>query len=58
MQAEEGTTAQDVLNQLGLPDYELSPAVGLPPFGKDELIYDRLKPNGKIIAAPPADAGN
>lgn len=56
----ETTTAADVLTQVGVTpgQYELSPAVGLPPFGRDERIYDRLKPNGKIIASPLADAGN
>ena len=55
----ESTTAADVLSHLGLPvdGYELTPAVGLPPFGKDEAIYDRVKPGGKITASPIADAG-
>ena len=60
IQIDENTTAADVLRIAKLPvaDFELSPAVGLPPFGKDERIYDRVKPNGKIIASPVADAGD
>ena len=57
IQIEQDTTAQDVLNQIGQPDYELSPAVGVPPFGKTERIFDRVKPLGKIVASQVADAG-
>ena len=57
MEITEGTTAQDVLQALGVPEYELSPGTGIPPFGKDEKIYDRVKPNGKILATPKVDVG-
>lgn len=59
IEIEESTTAADVLQSAQLPaeGYELSPAVGLPPFGRDERIHDRVKPSGKIIASPLADAG-
>ena len=55
----ENTTSADVLSHLGLPAdvYELSPAPGLPPFGKDEAIYDRVKSDEKTTASPIADAG-
>ena len=55
----ESTTTADVLRNLGLPidGYELTPGTGLPQFGKDEAIYDRVKPGGKIVASSPADAG-
>jgi len=55
---DEGTTAQDVLNAVNCPDFELSPGVGLPPYGKDELLIDRVKPFAKIVASPRADAGS
>ena len=56
----ETSTAGEVLQVVGCPanDYTLSPAVGMPPFGGDEKIFDRVKEGGKVIAAPKADAGN
>ena len=52
------TTADEAKALAGCPmEYELSPTVGEPPFGKDEILFDRVKDGGKIIAAPKADAG-
>ena len=54
----ENTTAAEVLKETGCADStELSPAVGQPPFGKDEKIFDRVQDGGKLIASPPAIAG-
>lgn len=53
----EDTTAQEVLDAVKCSEYELSPGVGQPPFGKDEKIYNRVKDGGKVIASPKADAG-
>jgi len=52
------TMASEILVKAGCPvDYELSPAVGQPPFGKDEKIYDRVQSGGKVIASPVAVVG-
>jgi hypothetical protein len=54
----ENTTALEALQLAGCPEgYELSPADGLPPFGKDEKIFDRCRAGGKLIAGTRADAG-
>ena len=54
----ESMTANQAKEAAGCPlDYDLSPAVGEPPFGSDELIYSRIKDGGKVIASPAADAG-
>lgn len=54
----EETTADDVLETVGCPeDYYLLPAVGQPPFGSDEKLFERVADGGKIIAAPKSDAG-
>ena len=54
----EATTAAEALSLADCPsDYELSPAVGQPPFGRDEPIFDRVQQGGKVIASPKADAG-
>lgn len=54
----ENTTAAEVLSEAGCAENsELSPAVGQPPFGKDEKIFDRVADGGKLIASPPAIAG-
>ena len=54
----ENTTAAETLALAGLPgDYTLSPAVGMPAFGATERIIDRVKDGGKVMASPPADAG-
>lgn len=55
----ENTTAEDILRKLALPTdgYELSPGSGIPPFGKDERIFGRVKDGGKIIAGAVAIAG-
>ena len=58
VQINPNTTAAELLALAGCPsEYEISPGVGMPPFGKDERVYDRLRDNGKAIASPPADAG-
>ena len=37
--------------------YFVSLAVGEPPFGLTELIFDRVKDGGKLHVTPKADAG-
>lgn len=58
IQITEETTAADALSLAQCPpSYNLSPTVGEGVFGKDELIFDRVKEGGKVIATPVADAG-
>ena len=42
IQIESGTTARDILNQLGLPDYLLSKGPNDPFFAAAESVYDKV----------------
>ncbi len=56
----EATTAADVLQLVDCPtngDFFLSTAVGQPPFGMTEAVFDRVQDGGKLYAIPKADAG-
>lgn len=56
----EATTASDVLKLVGCPsdgDFFLSTAVGQPPFGMTEPVFDRVHDGGKLYVIPKADAG-
>ncbi len=57
IEIDENTTAKDIIEKLGLTGYRLSPGSGLPMFGDDETIFDRVKEKGKIFASSVADAG-
>ena len=52
-----GTTARDILNQLGLPDYLLSKAPNDPFFAANESIYDKVGDGEKIFASTKAEVG-
>jgi len=53
-----GTTAQDILKTIGLPDgYVLSSGKGQEPFGKDEVIYDAITDGAKVYASTPVEVG-
>ena len=52
-----GTTAGDVLAQLGLSDYLLSKGPNDPFFANAESIYDKVENGEKIYASTKAEVG-
>jgi hypothetical protein len=52
-----GTTAGDVLNQLGIKDYLLSKGPNDPFFAAADSIYDKVNDGEKIFASTKADVG-
>jgi len=52
-----GTTARDILNQLGLPDYLLSKGPNDPFFAANESVYDKVGDGEKIFASTKAEVG-
>ena len=52
-----GTTAGDVLQQLGLADYLLSKGPNEPFFAAAESIYDKVTNGEKLFASTKADVG-
>ena len=54
---EPGTTAQDVLAAIELPDYALSKGGGEAPFAAADNVYPKVDTGAKLYVAPPAEAG-
>ena len=54
---QEGTTAGDVLRQLGLSGYLLSAKGSESYFGDDEVIYPQVSENELLFASTTADVG-
>jgi hypothetical protein len=52
-----GTTAGDVLNQLGLKDYLLSKGPNDPFFANAESVFDKVNDGEKIFASTKAEVG-
>jgi len=52
-----GTTARDVLTQLGLPDYLLSKGPNDPFFAAGESVFDKVNDGEKIFASTKAEVG-
>lgn len=52
-----GTTAGDILNQLGLKDYLLSKGPNDPFFAAAESVYDKVGDGEKIFASTKAEVG-
>ncbi len=52
-----GTTASDVLSQLGLTDYLLSKDPGGAFFAAAESVYEKVKDGEKVFASTKADVG-
>jgi hypothetical protein len=52
-----GTTAGDVLNQLGLKDYLLSKGPNDPFFANAESVFDKVADGEKIFASTKAEVG-
>jgi len=52
-----GTTAGDILNQLGLTDYLLSRGPNEPFFASAESVYDKVNDGEKIFASTKAEVG-
>ena len=52
-----GTTARDILNQLGIPDYLLSKGPNDPFFAAGESVYDKVTDGEKIFASTKAEVG-
>ena len=57
IEIQSGTTAGDVLNQLGLKDYLLSKGPNDPFFAVAESVYDKVKDGEKIFASTKAEVG-
>ncbi len=57
VELEPGTTAGDILQQLGLPDYLLSKGPNEPFFASAESVYDKVKDGEKIFASTKAEVG-
>ena len=57
IEIESGTTAKDVLDQLGLSDYLLSKGPNDPFFAAAESIYDKVADGEKIFASTKAEVG-
>ena len=52
-----GTTAGDILNQLGLQDYLLSKGPNDPFFANAEPVFDKVKEGDKLFASTKAEVG-
>lgn len=52
-----GTTAGDILTQLGLADYQLSKGPNQPFFAATDSVYDKVNDGEKIFASTKADVG-
>jgi hypothetical protein len=52
-----GTTAGDILNQLGLKDYLLSKGPNDPFFAAAESVFDKVNDGEKIFASTKAEVG-
>ena len=57
VEIQSGTTAGDVLNQLGLKDYLLSKGPNDPFFANAESVYDKVNDGEKIFASTKAEVG-
>jgi hypothetical protein len=54
---EPGTSAGDILNQLGLDDYLLSKGPNEPFFAQAESVFDKVGNGEKIFASTKAEVG-
>ncbi len=52
-----GTSARDILTQLGLQGYVLSKDRGQHPFGETENVYPEVDDGEKLYAAAKTDVG-
>jgi len=52
-----GTTAKDIVKEMGLTGYRLSKNPDDPPFGENENIYPKVKDGDKLYASTRAVAG-
>jgi hypothetical protein len=52
-----GTSAGDILSQLGLKDYLLSKGPNDPFFAASESVYDKVADGEKIFASTKAEVG-
>ena len=57
VEIQSGTTAGDILNQLGLKDYLLSKGPNDPFFANAESVYDKVNDGEKIFASTKAEVG-
>lgn len=57
IEIEPGTTAGDVLSQLGLQDYLLSKGPNDPFFANGESIYDKVGDGEKLFCSTKAEVG-
>jgi hypothetical protein len=52
-----GTTAGDILTQLGLADYMLSKGPNQPFFAASDSVYDKVNDGEKLFASTKAEVG-
>lgn len=57
VEIQSGTTAGDILNQLGLRDYLLSKGPNEPFFAQAESVFDKVGDGEKIFASTKAEVG-
>ena len=57
IEIETGTTAGDILDQLGLKDYLLSKGPNDPFFANTVSVYDKVNDGEKIFASTKAEVG-
>jgi len=57
LEIQSGTTAGDVLAQLGLTDYLLTKSANDPFFAAAESIYDKVGDGEKVFASTKAEVG-
>ena len=57
VEIQQGTTAGDILNQLGLRDYLLSKGPNEPFFAQAESVFDKVGDGEKIFASTKAEVG-
>ncbi|MGH9427827.1 MAG: hypothetical protein ACRD2L_16185 [Terriglobia bacterium] len=57
IEIESGTTAKDILDQLGIKDYLLSKGPNEPFFAAAESVYDKVADGEKVFASTKAEVG-
>jgi hypothetical protein len=57
LEIQPGTSAGDILNQLGLHDYLLSTGPNDPFFANAESVFDKVNDGEKIYASTKAEVG-
>ena len=58
VQIDERTVSDDILGAVGLSrdTHIVEPGTGMPPFGADEAIFQRVREGGRIFVVPAHDS--